>query len=78
MKTLRFENSLRELILAGTKTTTWRLNDEKDISVNDTLSFLDKNGNQFALAKVCEVRLKTFGRLNTSDKEGYESFSSDE
>lgn len=43
IKKLHFAEPLPDLILSGKKDTTWRINDEKNIEVGDTLIFLKKN-----------------------------------
>lgn len=42
MKTLKFDHELAELVRKRRKTSTWRVFDDKDIRVNDHLSFIDK------------------------------------
>ena len=42
MKTLKFDHDAAQLILQGKKTTTWRLYDDKDLSVDDHIRFIDK------------------------------------
>jgi uncharacterized protein YqfB (UPF0267 family) len=40
-KTLKFQHSLVPQILAGTKTATWRLWDDKNLTTGDIIDFLD-------------------------------------
>lgn len=42
MKKLKLEHKLAQLVAAGQKTSTWRLFDDKDLSVNDTVLLIDK------------------------------------
>lgn len=42
MKTLKFEHSSARLIQTGEKTSTWRLYDDKDLSVGDDFKIIDK------------------------------------
>ena len=42
MKTLKFNHSDAKKIEAGQKNTTWRLYDDKDLSVDDLLKIIDK------------------------------------
>ena len=42
MKTLKFTPELCQQIMAGNKTSTWRLFDDKDLTVGDKLQFLSK------------------------------------
>lgn len=42
MKTLKLDHKLAELVRQGKKTSTWRLFDDKDLSVGDEVELLDK------------------------------------
>jgi len=42
MKTLKFDHQTAQLILQGKKNSTWRLFDDKDLSVNDEVRIIDK------------------------------------
>jgi len=42
MKTLKFDHDIAREIAAGEKTSTWRLFDDKDLSVNDHIKVIDK------------------------------------
>ena len=77
MKSLKFYNGLPELILSGVKTATWRINDEKNISVEDVLSLCRLNGEEFARAAVVSVKVTTFGKLTDEDKVGHEKYNSE-
>jgi isopentenyl-diphosphate Delta-isomerase len=78
MKTLKFKPYLVEKILAGTKTTTWRLYDDKDIQVGDSIDVFNKeNGDQFGVITVMHVYEKTLGTLDEADWEGHERFPSE-
>lgn len=78
MKRLKFSEPLPEKILNGEKDTTWRINDDKNIMVNDILSLCHKDGTEFAKAEVIKVKETTLGNLTDDDKKGHESFKSDE
>lgn len=79
MKIVKFRKFLSELILNGEKTTTWRLFDDKNISVGDELILMVKETlEEFAKAKVLSVHEKPLGNLTDEDWEGHEKFSSDE
>jgi hypothetical protein len=78
LKTLKFVAPLPELILAGKKTSTWRLNDEKNIIVNDELSLCNTAGKEFARAKVIEVLFSKLGNLDSQEKAGHESYASEQ
>lgn len=78
MKQLKFSVPLLKLILSGEKTTTWRIDDNKNIQEGDDLSLCDNRGKQFAKADVSKVEEKTFGELNEEDKAGHEKFNSEQ
>jgi ribonuclease HI len=42
MKSLKLEHQLANDVLAGKKTSTWRINDDKDLHVNDVIQLVDK------------------------------------
>lgn len=79
-KTLKFRPNLAELILAGEKTTTWRLFDDKDLSEGDKLDLINKEtGQMFAHAAISSVREKTLGEVEDTDfDEGHERYESEE
>jgi hypothetical protein len=76
-KKLRFAEPLPNLVLTGKKDTTWRINDEKDISVEDILPLCYNSGEEFARAKVIWTKETTFGELTEEDYAGHEKFSSE-
>lgn len=79
MKTLKFTPELCEQILAGTKTSTWRLFDEKDLTVGDKINFENiATLESFGTGEITQLRAKTFGTLEESDWTGHERFVSDE
>ena len=79
MKTIKFKHSLVKLILDGSKTTTWRLFDDKDIEVSDKLEFVEKeSGKKFAKAEVVEVKEKKLREVEVADFEGHESYENEE
>lgn len=80
MKTLKFVDNLIPLILSGEKTSTWRIFDDKNLSVDDELSFINKTtGEEFVQAKILSVREKTLGELNDEDYDaGHERYESKE
>ncbi len=79
MKTLKFAEPLPDLILSHEKNTTWRIEDEKYLSVNDIVSCLKKNDLlEFAKIKIISVKDTTFAHLSFEDKDGHEKFSSDD
>lgn len=84
MKSLKLEHQLAELVRQGKKTSTWRINDEKNLSVDDKIVLIDKvdksdpeSWKSFGVATINAVIQKRLGELTPEDKEGHESFSSD-
>jgi hypothetical protein len=77
MKRLKFSESLPELVLSREKDSTWRINDDKDISIDDVLSLCRSDGIEFARARVKWIKITRFRYLTDEDKQGHESFSSD-
>jgi hypothetical protein len=78
MKTLKFSGNLLRSIITGKKTTTWRINDEKNITEGETISLINKNTmKEFVKAEVVSIRETTFEKINESDRNGHEKFRSD-
>lgn len=76
-KYLRFRSHLVPLVLSGEKTATWRLFDDKDLSIGDVVDFLEYGTNRrFAVAKITKISEKKFGELDDTDWEGHEKFNS--
>jgi hypothetical protein len=78
MKKIKFSDNLISLVISKKKNTTWRVNDDKDITEGDSLSLCNTQGEEFARARVISAITKTFRELNNEDKEGHENFSSEE
>ncbi|MFA5986261.1 MAG: ASCH domain-containing protein [Parcubacteria group bacterium] len=79
MKTLKFRKYLSEQILAGAKTTTWRLFDDKDLRVGDEVSFVVwETGELFAQAQLTRVVEKCFDQVNEEDWRGHDRYASNE
>lgn len=79
MKTLKFTPPLCEQILAGNKTSTWRLFDDKDLQAGDVVQMLNKEtSTPFGTAILDTVFLRTLGTLTDSDWGGHERYNSDE
>jgi hypothetical protein len=76
MKTLKFAPELCEQILAGTKTSTWLLFDDKNLTVGDELTFVNKQKlESFGTGEITQLFTKTLGTLEESDWIGHERFS---
>jgi hypothetical protein len=79
MKTLKFAPHLVDKILSGEKTSTWRLFDDKDLSVGDELSFVNKeNDEMFGTAQLTSVKMRTLGTLTEEDWIGHERFATED
>lgn len=73
-KRLKFASRLVPLILSGEKTATWRLWDDKDLSVGDEVEFLDKEtGKRFTQVILTTVIEKPLGKLTKKDRIGHET-----
>lgn len=76
---LKFSPPLVPLILSGNKISTWRLFDDKNLSVGDEVDFLEHGtGRHFATARLTRVVEKLMGELTDVDKQGHETFATDE
>ena len=78
-KVLKFREHLAQLVLAGEKDLTWRLFDDKNISVGDHVDMINWNtGEKFGEADVVDVWEKPMGKLEEKDFDGHEKFTSQE
>jgi hypothetical protein len=78
-KRMKFAQDLVPKVLDGTKVSTWRLWDDKDLTVGDVVDFIEFGTDRhFATARLTKVVEKVLGELTEEDKEGHERFSSDE
>ena len=79
MKTLKFTPELCAQIIAGTKTSTWRLFDDKNLRVGDKLTFVNKETlESFGTVEITHLYTKTLGTLEESDWIGHERFVSED
>jgi hypothetical protein len=79
MKTLKFAPELCEQIIARIKTSTWRLFDDKDLTVGDEINFVNKATlESFGTGEITQLYTKTLGTLEESDWIGHERFDSEE
>lgn len=78
MKLVKFRDYLVPLVLSGQKNSTWRLFDDKDLSIGDDVELCEfGKDDSFATARITKVIEKPFGELKDDDKEGHETFSTD-
>lgn len=76
MKKIKFVSNLVPLILSGEKVSTFRLWDDKNLSVGDEVEMIEKEtGRRFAVAKLTKVVVKKLGELAGEDLEGHEKFT---
>jgi len=79
MKTLKFRPHLVTEILEGRKTSTWRVFDEKDLTVGDQLELINKETLKvFARAEITNVREKPLGEIEEEDFKGHEKYENRE
>jgi ribonuclease HI len=85
VKTLKFDHELAKQILTGEKTSTWRLYDDKDLSVNDDIKIVDKvnpddskTWQVIGQGKVTEIIEKKLDDVTDEDMEGHQAYSSKE
>lgn len=83
MKTLKFAHHLAPKIASGEKTSTWRMYDDKDISVNDRLRLIDKVDPErpeawkvIGTVRVDSVIQKRLGDIAREDYEGHRQYNS--
>ena len=75
MKTLKFENKLADLILSRQKNSTWRLFDDKDLSIDDDLILFNSDTNEeFAKAKIVSIIEKKLKDIDEYDYDGHEEY----
>lgn len=78
-KTIKFASDLVPLILAGEKTSTWRLFDDKDLTIGDHILLQEFGKDEpFAEADITDIKVIKFGELTDQDKIGHETYGSDE
>jgi len=79
MKTLKFRQNLAEEILAGRKTATWRIFDDKDLQVGDRLEFIIwESKEKFAEAEILSICEKKLKDIEEKDYLGHEKFVNNE
>src|SRR3989344_2111899 len=85
MKTLKFNHEQSALIQQGKKTVTWRVNDEKNLSVDDEVMIIDKVDKKdvntwrvIGTAKIQEIPAKHLGEVEGDELGGTEEYPSKE
>lgn len=85
MKALKLDHELAQSVLAGKKHSTWRLFDDKDLSVNDEIKLVDKvdpdrpeTWRVIGMARINMVVQKRLGDVDPDDYEDHEHYESKE
>ncbi|HEY1645847.1 MAG TPA: reverse transcriptase-like protein [Candidatus Saccharimonadales bacterium] len=83
MKKLKLDHELATLVVKGEKWSTWRLFDDKDLSVNDDVELIDKidpkkpeTWRLIGVARINKIIEKRFADIGETDIEGHEKFAS--
>lgn len=83
MKTLKLDHQLVQAIRAGEKTSTWRMYDDKDLSVNDQVELIDKveparpeTWRPFGNARINQVVQKRLADVDAGDYASYGPYES--
>src|SRR3990167_4984777 len=83
MKTLKFNHELAELVRQGKKTVTWRVNDEKNLSVDDDVWIIDKVDKKdpntwkaIGMGRIKEILAKHLGEIEVDELGGHEEYAS--
>ncbi len=78
MKSLKFKPELCKQIVAGSKTATWRLFDDKDLTVGDKIKFINKDTLEaFGTGEITRLTTRTLSTLTEDDWKGHERFTSE-
>lgn len=85
MKKLKLDHELAQMVLAGAKTSTWRLFDDKGLTVNDLLVLVDKVDPErpqtwrvIGTARINRIIEKRLGDIQVEDYDGHEAHESPE
>ena len=79
MKTIKFRRHLAEEVIAGRKKSTWRLFDDKNLSVGDKVDLLYwETKEKFADAEIINAYEKKISEIREEDFDGHEKFESEE
>ncbi len=85
MKSLKVSHDFAKTILSGEATSTWRINDDKDLHVNDVIHLIDKvKPNEpdsyvvIGKAVITSILEKQIGKITQEDMVGSERFISTE
>lgn len=83
MKALKLNHELAVQVANGTKSSTWRVNDDKDLHVNDVIQLIDKvkptdpeSWKVIGQAKIISVLEKTFAQISQADMDAHQKYNS--
>jgi ribonuclease HI len=83
MKTLKLDHLYAKQVIEGSKTSTWRIDDDKDIKVNDEINLIDKvnpkipsSWHSIGIARVDVITEKRLGSISDSELAIDDSFKS--
>ena len=69
IKRLKLYENLKAAVLSGQKASTWRLFDDKNLSIGDTVEFISTQTKQpICLVEITHAIEKPLGTLNVEDK----------
>lgn len=85
MKALKLDHEIAKLVISGQKRSTWRLFDDKDLSVNDEIKLIDKvdpsrpeTWKVIGTARINTVIQKRLGDIEPADYADHEHYESKE
>lgn len=77
MKSLKLNHEFAQAVLSGATRSTWRINDDKDLHVNDNISLIDKidplnptTWQPIGIARITSILEKQLGNVTASDVPG--------
>lgn len=83
MKKLKLDHDMVARIISGKQTSTWRLFDDKDLTVNDRVLLIDKvnakdptTWKTIGVATINQVMQRRLGDITEADIDGHEPFAS--
>ncbi|OGM97790.1 MAG: hypothetical protein A2735_01375 [Candidatus Yanofskybacteria bacterium RIFCSPHIGHO2_01_FULL_41_21] len=79
MKSLKFKPELIELILDGSKRTTWRLFDDKNLEVGDEFEIINSETKEnCGIGVIQDIKIKKLKDMDDTDFEGHEKYPNPE
>lgn len=76
-KTLKFKTDVAETIIDKKVYKTWRLFDDKQLSIDDFLQFINSDTSQiFGYAKIRKITIKHIADIDEGDMQGHKNYNS--